>query len=159
MQPLIPDGATVTVQAVEPERVRVGHVAVFRHAGGLVAHRIIRVLNEAGGLVFLEKGDRSLSAGRLPAADLIGVVTEIEGNGSRRRLNDGLACSRADALAGHAGYLVYRLRRGAVALKRAVLGSRPLPLAGPLADRLLLAVFTSLARPAHRPGHPGPPSD
>jgi signal peptidase len=76
MQPAIPIGAVVVIEAVDPTDVQVGDVVTFRAASGtVVTHRVLAV-NDAGDLSFSTKGDASTSPDPVivPAASVLGRV-------------------------------------------------------------------------------------
>ena len=79
MSPLIRDGDSVIVECGVEEGPGLGDVIVRRHQGGLVVHRIVRVLRDGNQAVFITKGDCSTSFD-LPTSGegIIGRVTAIE---------------------------------------------------------------------------------
>jgi signal peptidase I len=79
MHPFIKDGEVVTVSPVTGGRLYAGDVVAFCHpdSGRLVVHRIIKK-NAQG---FILRGDNCAEAdGLVPAASIVGLVTEVGGN-------------------------------------------------------------------------------
>lgn len=78
MTPTLPPGTRIEVQRCEPAALRPGQVVAFAHTGHIIAHRIMRVQEEPGGLVLVTKGDRGYYADDtlVPADHIIGLVSE-----------------------------------------------------------------------------------
>jgi hypothetical protein len=88
MHPFIKDGETITVCPVGEGRWRSGDVAAFCHpeTGRLTVHRIVKK-NARGCLL---RGDNCDEAdGLIPAARLLGRVTQVGGKNRRVRLGLG----------------------------------------------------------------------
>jgi hypothetical protein len=84
MSPFIRDADVLTVSPLSGHPPRIGDVVACRlRAGeGLVVHRIVARVGDG----FLLRGDNAESAdGRVPAADVLGVVTLVERRGRRVR--------------------------------------------------------------------------
>jgi hypothetical protein len=85
MVPLIRSGGFLRVEAVKPERLRLGDVIVYRVGELLVAHRLVRKRREGGSLRLLSKGDAfSWRAGEEVAPEqVLGRVTTVRGRRGR----------------------------------------------------------------------------
>ena len=145
MLPLIPREAKLTIESVAPERVRVGDIIVFLHDQGLVAHRVIKILRKKGKIYFLEKGDNALSAHRIPASDLIGVVKEINGEGAHYRF-EGAWKRGSNALIGNFGFCLHVLHKQGKTMKKKLMGNHPLPFLSPMAEKTLYLLSRGLPR-------------
>ena len=81
MRPSIHDGDRVLV-AHGWAGVRRGDVVVFRQAGKLVAHRVVRITDGAAGPTFLTKGDNTPRFDPpLSAGEIVGRVLAVERDG------------------------------------------------------------------------------
>lgn len=79
MRPFIRSGDRIVVARMEEEALRIKDVIVFRHAkGNLVAHRLIRIENQAGRRRYVTRGDAFRRADP-PCAyeDVVGKVVRI----------------------------------------------------------------------------------
>ena len=88
MHPFIKDRELITVSPVEGARLHSGDVVAFCHpeTGRLTVHRIVKK-NSQG---FLLQGDNCCKAdGLIPAASLLGRVTEVGGKNRNVRLGLG----------------------------------------------------------------------
>ena len=77
MEPAIPIGSLVVVSQIDAGRVAVGDVITVRADNGVVVtHRVVRVVDQAGGRFYEIKGDanRSPDGSLVPARALIGRV-------------------------------------------------------------------------------------
>ncbi|HEX9637032.1 MAG TPA: S24/S26 family peptidase [Acidobacteriota bacterium] len=84
MIPAIGCGERITVQPVDPKRLRRGHILLFRVAGRLLAHRLVSKRKGWSGdrTVFLSRGDAAWSHDPALAADqILGRVVRIERQG------------------------------------------------------------------------------
>jgi hypothetical protein len=128
--------------------VRFGDVVLFRSAEGLVIHRVVGKRWNNGQLVFLQKGDDNLEAGRVSAGHVLGRARAVEHEERLVNLVSGVGRAMQIALAFHS--------LSTLALKRASkLVVRRLPLIhrrglGRYFDRLARAVprfFVKALRP------------
>jgi hypothetical protein len=88
MHPFIKDGEMITLSPVEGGRLHSGDVVAFCHpeTGRLTVHRIVKKNAQD----FLLRGDNGHEAdGLIPAASLLGRVTEVEGKNRIVRLGLG----------------------------------------------------------------------
>ena len=81
MLPLFNRRAQVLVTTIQPERVRIGDVIVFKRNDTLVTHRVIKKKNSPDGLVFVEKGDGTHEHSTVNGRDVIGTVLMVRRNG------------------------------------------------------------------------------
>jgi len=93
MHPLIKDGDTLTIEPVDPQRLRVGDVAFYRPSDSrVVVHRVVGKLFQNGRLVFLIRGDASDGPCEVvPAERILGRAVLLERNGRAVRLDRGPA--------------------------------------------------------------------
>ena len=79
MAPSILDGDQVTVEAVDPARVRRGDVLLARAGRRTVAHRVVAIEEAVdGGRRFVLRGDGSAEHdGAVPASRVVGRVTMV----------------------------------------------------------------------------------
>ena len=88
MHPFIRDGEVVTISPVQERRLRLGDIVAFCHpeTGRLTVHRIV-MKNGAG---ILLRGDNCPEVdGMVPAVNILGRVTEVEGRNRINRLGWG----------------------------------------------------------------------
>jgi hypothetical protein len=88
MHPFIKDGEVITISPVQRGRLYAGDVVAFCHpeTGRLTVHRIVKKNAQD----FLLRGDNCSEAdGLVPAASLLGRVTEVGGKNRIRRLGLG----------------------------------------------------------------------
>jgi signal peptidase I len=88
MAPLLQDGDVLVVEHGNGH-LRLGDVIVFRVAGRIKAHRLLRRRRAAdGGLLYLTKGDASVAFDApVPAEQVIGKVVEVYGASRHQRLD------------------------------------------------------------------------
>jgi len=87
MLPVLQDGDRVLV-AHGCTGVRRGDVVVFRHAGGLVAHRVLRLYAGDAGPTFVTKGDNAPQFDPpLNAGEIVGRALAVERDGRRMSLD------------------------------------------------------------------------
>ena len=93
MHPLIRDGDILTIEPVDPQRLRVGDVAFYRPSDSkVVVHRVVGKLSQNGRLVFLIRGDASDGPCEVvPAECILGRAVLLERNGRAVRLDRGPA--------------------------------------------------------------------
>ncbi|MBV7328942.1 signal peptidase I [Chloroflexi bacterium TSY] len=90
MLPLIQDGDSVRI-VHDVSSVRQGDIVVFRYGGQLIAHRVMRVHNEPPVVMFMTKGDNTVSFDAPVRADqVIGRVSALQ-KGDRYIVLDTLA--------------------------------------------------------------------
>lgn len=133
MAPLVAAGDAVVIRAVAPESLAPGDIVLLESAGVFVLHRLA-VIRAGRGL--LTQGDRNAEPdGPWPPEALIGRAVAVVRAGRELDLTAGAGA----ALARRVGRLA-RLERGgyraARALKRALLGARPLAISAPLGRAL-----------------------
>ena len=88
MHPFIQDGEVVTISPLPEGRLRLGDIVAFCHpeTGRLIVHRILK--KKAQG--FLLRGDNCPEVdGMVPAVNILGRVTEVEGRSRIMRLGWG----------------------------------------------------------------------
>lgn len=121
MSPMIRPEDRVLIERVEPERVQLGDIIVFKSSGDWVAHRVVGRRRLRGELAFREKGDLNYSWGLVRAGDVLGRVSAVQRNGSTINLLSWRGRSVQVALALHsAGPLMTRRR-----LRRVLRGRKP----------------------------------
>ena len=83
MRPTIRDGEAVTVEPVEPGKVKKGDIILYRAARGVIAHRVVRIeRREDEARVFHLRGDASNSCDApVSAEQILGRVVSVERNG------------------------------------------------------------------------------
>ena len=76
MEPAIPLGSVVVVQAVDAANVQVGEIVTYRTRQGTVVTHRVTAINDGSELSFQTKGDASASADPMPvpAAEIVGSV-------------------------------------------------------------------------------------
>jgi signal peptidase I len=124
MGPLIQAGDRVLVERVRPNRVRFGDVVLFRSAEGLVIHRVVGKRRNHGQLVFLQKGDDNLEAGRVPAAHVLGRARAVEREERLVNLVSGTGRVVQIALAFHSLSTLALKRGGKLVIRRVPLIQR-----------------------------------
>jgi signal peptidase len=82
MRPTIRDGEAVTVEPVEPGKVKKGDIILCRTTRGLIAHRVVRIeRREDEARVFHLRGDASNSCDApVSAEQILGRVVSVERN-------------------------------------------------------------------------------
>jgi Peptidase S24-like len=140
MLPLIRPGDRLLVRFGAAE-VRRGDVVIFRHAGAIVAHRIVGDRRRDGQRRWIAKGDNEpLATEDVGAADLLGIVRAID-RGSGRRSTRGLG-GRAGGVTAWISRLGGSLAR-ASARRTSPFTSRPIAGAA-FAARSALSLWTGL---------------
>lgn len=81
MSPIIEVGDVVRVTRVEPSRIRIGDVVLFKDCQNVVVHRIIGKSLSNAQLAFRQMGDAGGPSGKIAAQDIIGRVIVIEKEG------------------------------------------------------------------------------
>jgi signal peptidase I len=79
MEPTIPNGSLVAVQAVDPMRIAIGDIVTVRAGNGMIySHRVVQVLDGPEGRLLQLRGDANASADEAPVApaQVVGRVTE-----------------------------------------------------------------------------------
>lgn len=85
MAPLLPVGAEIEVApVVDPSRIGVGDIVVFRRGERLVAHRLLLSWGLGPNRWFLERGDGVGSPGRVAARDILGLVVAVQDGDDHR---------------------------------------------------------------------------
>lgn len=111
MQPAIPDGAYVEVRPVAFDELRIGDIVVFRYAGDVFCHRLIKKV----GRRCILKGDTLLYADPpVVWEQVIGRVTTMIDNNARLIPLDSPGYRRRAALRARLTYLyalAYHARR------------------------------------------------
>jgi signal peptidase I len=155
MVPLMREGDRVVVQ-LAPERVRTGDIVVVRGAQGLVVHRVVRKLDQAGGVTYLTKGDAAFHFDPPVAApNVLGQVVALERAGQHNidltRLTwrvFGLGLALLSQLQGTLGVVAGKVQRALGARGH----SRPVRWTGRLALRASTLPLRVLARVVLRLG-------
>jgi len=85
MLPTIQEGEMMTVVPVAPHEVSCGDIILYCFAGGMIAHRVVRMAQAAdGGAVFSVRGDASWAFDQaVEAQQVLGRVVSVE-RGSRQ---------------------------------------------------------------------------
>lgn len=80
MTPAIRDGEVITVAPVGSAEIRIGDVVLYRHGGGALAHRVVRVRSSGGQLVELvPRGDAAdLCDAPIAPMRVLGRVVAVE---------------------------------------------------------------------------------
>jgi signal peptidase I len=83
MHPTIRDGEAVTVEPVDPGKVKRGDIVLYRTAGGVIAHRVTLIeRREDKPEVFHLRGDASTSLDApVRAEQILGRVVSVERTG------------------------------------------------------------------------------
>ena len=77
-------GDEVVIQASPVESIGPGDVIAYRYRDVLIVHRVVAVrTGPDGARVVWEKGDANMYLAGIPAADVLGVVTEVVADGRR----------------------------------------------------------------------------
>jgi signal peptidase I len=76
MLPTLRNGMRLLVEKIPPENVRPCDIIMYRKGDCLVAHRVIRIIRNAGRPVFITKGDNHayVDCSYIPREDLMGIV-------------------------------------------------------------------------------------
>jgi hypothetical protein len=90
MAPLIRPGDQVLVSKAVAEQIHFGDIAVFRHNGELVVHRVLKKWQNADGVYFVEKGDAQYTYSLIGGDKVIGRVTMVKGRGKKLSLSSPL---------------------------------------------------------------------
>ncbi len=77
MQPLIVNGAKLTLTACKPSGLSPGDIALIRQNNHLIAHRIVFRQKYGNKLYLGHKGDNALAIVLAPAKDILGKVAQI----------------------------------------------------------------------------------
>ena len=77
MSPMLETGAIATIEFADASGLRAGDVILFVRADRLVLHRLLRVRNGEGGVVFVEKGDHQPFAADIAVSCVLGRAIEI----------------------------------------------------------------------------------
>ncbi|MCX5667867.1 MAG: signal peptidase I [Candidatus Omnitrophica bacterium] len=125
MLPTLRNGMRLLVEKIPPEDVRPCDIIMYRRDDGIVAHRVIRIIRNAGERVFITKGDNHayIDCSYIPQVYLMGIVRSAFTAGDPDR--DILISSRLTGLlyraAGNMVLAVRERRRGVPKILRAVL--------------------------------------
>ena len=128
MVPLFDDGTPLVVRHVEPQKIRVGDIAVFRVGSMTMAHRIIGKFEKEGRLYFREKRDSGFLPGVITQDAVIGKVIGINREGDGIDLESGLWRS-ANRFIGHYWSFLFALYDRFIGLKKRMMKERKIPLA------------------------------
>lgn len=90
MRPLIPVGARVRVVSCEPEEIRVGDIALFRHGRSLIVHRVVELRREGETIRFAERGDAALTVRWRDRHEFVGRVVGVRQSAGNLNLQRGL---------------------------------------------------------------------
>ena len=87
MSPAVLPGDILHLEVVSSESLKLGEIAVFKHQGILIAHRIVdRNLKQK---IFIEKGDKKFQPYEISFESIIGKVVAIERNNRIISLDSG----------------------------------------------------------------------
>lgn len=81
MAPLIRTDSVVTLVFDPVEKTKVGDIVLFAGPTGLVLHRVMERRDEAGRLVFREKGDRQPFSSLVEAKQVLARLIKVETDG------------------------------------------------------------------------------
>jgi signal peptidase I len=81
MSPMIEVGDVVVIDRLDHSRVRIGDVVAFNKDQYVVVHRIIGKSWANQQLSYHQRGDASISSGKIAAQDLIGRVSVVKKEG------------------------------------------------------------------------------
>ena len=89
MSPIMKSGDSIFAKPAQA--LTVGDIVLYKRAGGMVAHRLIGISLEAGGRVFLTKGDAFAGEDYpVPERDIVGKVYAVERAGRVFNLDKGI---------------------------------------------------------------------
>ena len=89
MQPLIKEGALVSVEACDPEYLSMGDIVTFERDDLSVTHRVLWVMRRSNGTIVRTKGDNEVIIDRPVSTDqVIGKVVAIKRGNQILRLNN-----------------------------------------------------------------------
>ena len=76
MLPTLRNGMRLLVEKIPPEDVRTCDIIMYKKGDGIVAHRVIKIIRNAGACVFITKGDNHayVDCSYIPEKDLMGIV-------------------------------------------------------------------------------------
>ncbi|MBI3978546.1 MAG: hypothetical protein HY331_10210 [Chloroflexi bacterium] len=86
MEPAIPSGSRMRVQAVDGAACRVGDVVVYRTPMGFTAHRVVGRFRWGRRTMIVHKGDNSAVWGTIPAEAVAARVLGLPGRSESRLL-------------------------------------------------------------------------
>jgi signal peptidase I len=91
MSPFIRNGDVLVIQPIASQAVRRGDVVLCRAGDGrMLAHRVTRLFQQAGGTVLVTQGDALFYPdGSIPYDEVLGRVTTVERNGRRINITTG----------------------------------------------------------------------
>jgi signal peptidase I len=81
MRPLLNVGDRIFAEHVTADRIAPRDIILFKSEGAFVTHRVMRVVNENGTIMLLQKGDAGGVAATVPGKSVIGIVTSVEKKG------------------------------------------------------------------------------
>ena len=127
MLPTLRNGMRLLVEKIPPEDVRTCDIIMYKNGGGIVAHRVIKIVPGIGGSVFITKGDNHayIDCSYIPEKDLMGIVRSAFTIGDPDPGRDILIKSRVTGLlyaaAGNMVLAVRKRRRGVPIVFRIIL--------------------------------------
>jgi signal peptidase I len=94
MHPYLQAGDRVLVEAIPPERLRLGDVLAFRRGPEIIVHRFAGRAVQDGRPMLREKGDHLRGFTWIPEAALVGRVVRVEGPRRAWSLTEGAGLRR-----------------------------------------------------------------
>ena len=76
MKPTLEEGMQILVEEIEPAGVEPADIILYRNTDSMVVHRVIKIIQERRGRVFVTKGDNHayIDSAFIPEENLIGIV-------------------------------------------------------------------------------------
>ena len=127
MLPTLRNGMRLLVEKIPPEDVRTCDIIMYKMGGGIVAHRVIKIIPRPGPgrLVFVTKGDNHayVDCSYIPQDGLMGIVKSAftAGDPDRDILIKSRAIGLLYAVTGNMVLAVRNRRRGVPKILRAIL--------------------------------------
>ena len=61
MEPIYYRGDAVILEKIDPDKIKVDDILVFKASGGIITHRVVEIVEENGTRIFHTKGDNNLT--------------------------------------------------------------------------------------------------
>lgn len=106
MSPVILPGDILHLEVVSSHSLRLGEIAVFKHKGKLIAHRVVD--KDLKRKIIIEKGDKKFQPYEIPFESIIGKVVAIERN-DRVKPQDGGSNRIINRIIAHFSYNKFKL--------------------------------------------------
>lgn len=82
MRPAIKDGEAILVEPVKLSQIHPDDIILYRMERGVIAHRVQRLEQRGGDILFITRGDTShADDAPVPAEDVLGLVVAVERDG------------------------------------------------------------------------------